>query len=257
MVFHLRVDGLNVSDLAETTIQRKVKRKDRNKKKKNENAEDRGGKENVDIDKKKNMRTGKDNAEEERSQNSEKENSIRSKRLVAKASPYKLKHVNENTENTSVDKVVERVGQMAIKQKNTLSSKAGKNTATGPFAIPASPKQMRGSSVSKRQIIHQSKSSVENGKENHDDGDDSIVSGFVGSSVRAKSDVTRRPALNTVEEREDGSDRDSLVSNFVNIRKAKSFNQREQDAEGFSCDFCGTEYDDAKDLRRHMKAKHR
>ena len=254
MVFHLRVDGLNASDLAETTIQRKVKRKDRNKKKKDENAEDRGGKENVDIDKKKNMRTGRDNAEEERSQTSEKENSIRSKRLIEKASPYKLKHVNENTENASVDKVVERVGQMAIKQKNTLSSKTGKNTATGPFAIPASPKQMSGSSVSKRQIIHRSKSSV---RENHDDGDDSIVSGFVGSVARAKSDVTRRPVLNTVEEREDGSDRDSLVSNFVNNRKAKSFNQRELDAEGFSCDFCGTEYDDAKDLRRHMKAKHR
>ena len=117
MIFHLRVDGLNASDLAETTIQRKVKRKDRNKKKKDENAEDWGGKENIDIDKKKNMRTGKDNAEEERSQTSEKENSIRSKRLVEKASPYKLKHVNENTENTSVDKVVEKVGQMAIKQK--------------------------------------------------------------------------------------------------------------------------------------------
>ena len=252
MIFHLRVDGLNASDLEETTIQRKVKRKDRNKKKKDENAEDRGGMENVDIDKK-NMRTGKDNAEEERSQTSEKENSIRSKRLVEKASPFKLKHVNENTENTSVDKVVERVGQMAIKQKNILSSKTGKNTATGPFAIPASPKQ----SVSKRQIIHRSKSSVLDGKENHDDGDDSIVSGFVGSAVRAKSDVTRRPALNTVQEREDGSDRDSLVSNFVNNRKAKSLNQRDMDAEGFSCDFCGTEYDNAKDLRRHIKAKHR
>jgi len=248
---------LNVSDLAETTIQRKVKRKDRNKKNRDENAKDRGEKENVDIDKKKNMRTGRDNAEEERSQTSERENSIRSKRLVAKASPYKLKHVNENTENTSVDKVVERVGQMAIKQKNILSSKTSKNPATGAFAIPASPKQMSRSSVSKRQIIHRSKSSVEDGKENHDDGDDSIVSGFVGSSVRAKSDVTRRPALNTVEEREDGSDRDSLVSNFVNNRKAKSFNQQELDAEGFPCDFCGTEYDSAKDLRRHMKAKHR
>ena len=101
---------MNASDLAETTIQRKMKRKDRNKKKKDENAEDRGGKENVDTDQKKNMRTGKDNAEEERSQTSEKENSIRSKKLEEKASPFKLKHVNENTENTSVDKVVEKVG---------------------------------------------------------------------------------------------------------------------------------------------------
>ena len=92
---------MNASDLEETTIQRKVKRKDRNKKKKDENAEDRGGMENVDIDKK-NMRTGKDNAEEERSQTSEKENSIRSKRLVEKASPFKLKHVYENTDNTSL-----------------------------------------------------------------------------------------------------------------------------------------------------------
>ena len=68
---------------------------------------------------------------------------------------------------------------------------------------------------------------------------------------------TLQTAHCALEEREDGSDRDSLVSNFVNNRKTKSFNQQELDAKGFPCDFCGSEYDNAKDLRRHIKAKHR
>ena len=75
--------------------------------------------------------------------------------------------------------------------------------------------------------------------------EDSIVSGFVGAGRRSKCDVTRRPFLNTVSEQE-GSDLESLASTLAGNSKVSN-----------SCDFCGTVYDDAKGLRRHMKAKHR
>merc|ERR1719209_704087 len=76
--------------------------------------------------------------------------------------------------------------------------------------------------------------------------------------------LTRKPCLNTVNE-QDGSDLESLVSTFVkNSKLSKSSNQRVQSLENpemnvgcISCNFCGTAYDDAKGLRRHIKAKHR
>ena len=82
-------------------------------------------------------------------------------------------------------------------------------------------------------------------EEDEEEVEDSIVSGFVGAGRRSKCDVTRKPFLDTVKEQE-ASDLDSLASTFAKNSKVSS-----------SCDFCGTVYDDAKGLRRHMKAKHR
>ena len=89
----------------------------------------------------------------------------------------------------------------------------------------------------------------DDGVEDAEDVEDSIVSGFVVTG-RSRSDVTRKPRLNTVVEQD--WDFESAIS--TSARKApNSYNGENV----FSCDSCETTYDDAKDPRRHMKAKHR
>ena len=151
---------MNASDLAETTIQRKVKRKDQKKKeagKAKDVAEIGGERSNVDIDKKKkNMRTSEDDAQEERSGRGAKKGSDLSPSIKARYDEAgHAKALAILAMRGKTDKSVERVGQ--IKQKNLTVSKSSENNASGAFAVPASPKQ---SSGFKRNIVHRRKSSV-------------------------------------------------------------------------------------------------
>ena len=86
--------------------------------------------------------------------------------------------------------------------------------------------------------------------EDAEDVEDSLVSGFVATGRSRSSDVTRKPRLNTVVEQ----DWYFEYAISTSARKApNSYNGENV----FSCASCETTYDDAKDLRRHMKAKHR
>ena len=168
-----------------------------------------------------------------------------------------------------MERVAESVGHLKIKEKISPVVKSGRaearNVNLGPGAVPISTRKNRISYLSNEHGFHQGKLSeaTEAVETDEDDGEDSIVSGFVGTG-RSKSDLARKPCLNTVNE-QDGSDLESLVSTFVkNSKLSKSSNQRVQSLENpemnvgcISCNFCGTAYNDVKGLRRHIKAKHR
>ena len=85
--------------------------------------------------------------------------------------------------------------------------------------------------------------------EDAEDVEDSLVSGFVATR-RSRSDVTRKPHLNTVVEQ------DWYFESAISTSAGKAPNSY-NDENVYSCDSCETTYDDAKDPRRHMKAKHR
>ena len=245
----LRVAGLNTADLAETTIQKKKKKKDK---------------------------TRTNTADSESLQMLEKGDGIvdvaeePEERANPKRKQDKLRQpIFENIGNSTMERVVESVGQLRIKQANSPIVKSGKAESTnvnlGPGAFLMSTRKSRISKSSKEHVFNQGKLSemmvtVETDEE---DAEDSIVSGFV-STGRSKSDVTRKPCLNTVNE-QDGSDLESLASTFAkNSKLSKSSNQRVRSLQNpeinvgtISCNFCGKAYDDAKGLRRHMKAKHR
>ena len=211
--FSPRVAGLNASDLAETTVEKKRVAKT---KKRAENIE-----ESLElVEKGKGINGRMDDRDET---------------IIPKRKQEKAKEKNR-IGNSSMDGVVERVGQLAIDQTELTSARRKK--------IPKS-------------ILRRGKPSEavetaeddDDGVEDAEDVEDSIVSGFVVTG-RSRSDVTRKPRLNTVVEQD--WDFESAIS--TSARKApNSYNGENV----FSCDNCETTYDDAKDLRRHMKAKHR
>ena len=207
-----RVAGLNASDLAETTVEKKRVAKT---KKRAENIE-----ESLELVEKGKGINGRSVAND------------RGETIIPKRKQEKAKEKNR-IGNSSMDRVVERVGQLVIDQTELTSARRKK--------IPKS-------------ILRRGKPSEavetaedDDGVEDAEDVEDSIVSGFVVTG-RSRSDVTRKPRLNTVVEQ----DWDFEIS--TSARKApNSYNGENV----FSCDNCETTYDDAKDLRRHMKAKHR
>ena len=243
---------MNTADLAETTIQKKKK------KKKDKTRTNTADPESLQMLEKGDGIVGHSVAEEPE------------ERTNPKRKQDKLKQqIFENIGNSTMERVVESVGQLRIKQANSPIVKSGKAESTnvnlGPGAFLMSTRKSRISKSSKEHVFNQGKLSemmvtVETDEE---DAEDSIVSGFVGTG-RSKSDVTRKPCLNTVNE-QDGSDLESLASTFAkNSKLSKSSNQRVRSLQNpeinvgtISCNFCGTAYDDAKGLRRHMKAKHR
>lgn len=248
---YLRVAGLNAADLAETTIQKKKKRKDKTRK-------NTANPESLQMLEKGDGIVGHSAAEEPE------------ERTSPQRKQDKLKQpIFENIGNSMIERVVESVGHLKIKETISPVVKSGRaearNVNLGPSAVPMSTRKNRISYLSNDHGFQQGKLSevTETVETDEDDGEDSIVSGFVGTG-RSKSDLTRKPCLNTVNE-QDGSDLESLVSTFVkNSKLSKSFKQRVQSLENpemnvgcISCNFCGTAYDDAKGLRRHIKAKHR
>ena len=232
--------------MAETTVQKKKKDKKRRK---------AAGPENVDMAEKGNNQSVAEETE------------------VMRDSKWEQPKSGKNVGNSTMEKVVESVGRLKIKQRNTPVVKSGNQPASnqskpplefpvvksggatsvslGKSEIEKSSRKNRIANLSNDQIVQKGKAFSEmteilgTDEEEDEDVEDSIVSGFVGTG-RIKTDVTRKPCLNTVSE-QNGSDLESLVSTFAkNSKVPKS-----------SCDFCETVYDDAKGLRRHMKAKHR
>ena len=257
-----RVAGLNQEDLAETTVQKKKKDKKRRK---------AVGPENVEMAEKGN------------------DYSVAEETEVMRDSKWEQPKSGKNVGNSTMEKVVESVGRLKIKQRNTPVVKSGNQPASnqskpplefpvvksggakatsvslGKSEIEMSSRNNRIANLSNDQIVQKGKAFSEmteilgTDEEEDEDVEDSIVSGFVGTG-RIKTDVTRKPCLNTVSE-QNGSDRESLVSTFAKNSKvpksSQSLPNHEMNTRGNSCDFCGTVYDDAKGLRRHMKAKHR
>ena len=230
---------MNTEDLAETTVQKK-KKMDRNRKKA---AGAANIEESIEMVEKENIHS--DTEEPEVKRDSRLEQPIRA----------------TNIGNSTMERVVERVGRLKIKQRNSPLVKSGnqpasnqsnapvaKSVSLGHSEVPMSSRKNRIANLPNDHVVHQDKTFsemteiLETGEEEEEDVEDSIVSGFVGTG-RSKTDVTRKPCLNTV-----GEDLESLASTPAKNSKV---------TRGISCDFCGTVYDDAKGLRRHMKAKHR
>ena len=212
-----RVAGLNASDLAETTVEKKRVAKT---KKRAENIE-----ESLELVEKGKGINGRSVAND------------RGETIIPKRKQEKAKEKNR-IGNSSMERVVERVGQLAIDQTELRSARRKKITKSIL-------RRGKPSEVTEAEETAEDDDDVEDAE----DVEDSIVSGFVVTG-RSRSDVTRKPRLNTVVEQD--WDFESAIS--TSARKApNSYNGENV----FSCDSCETTYDDAKDLRRHMKAKHR
>ena len=210
-----RVAGLNASDLAETTVEKKRVAKT---KKRAENIE-----ESLELVEKGKGKNGRMDDRDET--------------IIPKRKQEKAKEKNRIV-NSSMDRVVERVGQLAIDQTELRSARRKKITKSIL-------RRGKPSEVTEAEETAEDDDDVEDAE----DVEDSLVSGFVATR-RSRSDVTRKPHLNTVVEQ------DWYFESAISTSAGKAPNSY-NDENVYSCDSCETTYDDAKDLRRHMKAKHR